>query len=87
MVHAVTEHRVQPAVQHDKHAHRHAEQKPALWVPGLTPGHQHPHQTADQAGRHGGTIAGDLQVAGERGQQHPGGDKRQAERAEGRDRH
>jgi GNAT superfamily N-acetyltransferase len=86
VMHAIIEHRVQPADQHGKEARRRAEQEPALRVAGLTPGHQHPHQTAARARRRGGTVAGELEVAGEGGQQDPGGYEHQAERAEDRGR-
>ena len=87
MVHAVVEHRVQAAVQHRDHAHRQAQQEPALRVAGLPAGHQRPQQAAGQRQRRSGTVARGLQVAGQVGQGQPGGYQHQPERAEKYSRH
>ena len=87
VVHPVVQHRVQAAVDHRDERCRQAEQEPALGVPGLAAGHEQPQQTGAHGEHHRGAVAGDLRVAGQVGQRHPGGQQRQPERAEEYSRH
>jgi hypothetical protein len=76
---AVIEHRVQAASEHGDDAYRQPEQEPALRVPGLAPGYQHPHQAAGQREHWSEAVTSSLWVAGEVDQGHPGCDKRKTE--------
>lgn len=87
MMHAVVQHRILATAEHGDDHYPQAKQEPALRVPGLAPGHQHPEQAAGQSERRGKPVFRGPQVAGEAGQQHPGGYQRKTESAEDHSRH